>query len=369
MTRNFTTANHGQFLGRRWQSSLTCVSSQLVTDSHGHTRSKGYGTHSPLTWRCIRSSLRGNRTYSSQSGRRTQGTTAQDGGSTNKILPDNGAAGAKISQRQGHIRLPVSGHSVLDIDVNSQQISHLSQGVTPPSPKYWDHRLLKNQDGETVPIHYCYSLKHTESVAQLFLDETVLGFDLEWQPQASKYSTIQENVSLIQLASRHRIALFHVSRFKPASNLEDLVSPTLKKILENPGITKTGVAISNDSTRLRKYLGIEVRGRFELSHLYKLIKYNDSDPSLINKRLISLNQQVEEHLGLPLKKDSDVRCSNWNRALTHNQVFCKNPPTPQRNELIIPESKSKLDLSFRCRCRRICRLPSVPYYGCKAKSA
>lgn len=290
--------------------------------------------------------MQAKRAYNSQSGRRTQDTTAQDDGSTNKTLPDNGAAGAELSEHQHHAKLPVSGHAILDVDLTSQQISHISQDIMPPSPEYWDHRLLKNQDGETVPIHYCYSLKHTESVAQLFLDEPVLGFDLEWQPQASKYNTIQENVSLIQLASRERIALFHISRFKPAANLEDLVSPTLKQILENPNITKTGVAISNDSTRLRKYLGIEVRGRFELSHLYKLIKYSDSDPTLINKRLISLTQQVEEHLGLPLRKDSYVRCSDWNRALTRNQVFCKNPPAPPHNKIIMPEIKSKLDLSF-----------------------
>lgn len=345
-TRNFTTTRHGQLVGRRWQPSSASVSSQLVTGSHGHTLLRDCVTRSPPAWRCIRSIVRAKRAYNSQSGRRTQDATAQDDGSTNKTMPDNGAVGAKLSEHQHQVKLPVSGHTVLDVDLVTQQISHTSQGIMPLSPEYWDHRLLKNQDGETVPIHYCYSLKHTESVAQLFLDEPVLGFDLEWQPQASKYSTIQENVSLIQLASRERIALFHISRFKPAANLEDLVSPTLKQILENPNITKTGVAISNDCTRLRKYLGIEVRGRFELSHLYKLIKYNNSDPTLINKRLISLTQQVEEHLGLPLRKDSYVRCSDWNRALTRNQVFCKNPPAPPHNKIIMPEIKSKLDLSF-----------------------
>lgn len=338
MARNLTTTKHGQVVGRRWQSSSTYVSSQLVTTSHGHTLFKDCVTRSSPAWRCFSSIIRAKQAYNSQSGRRTQDTTAQDGGSTDETLPDNGAAGAKLSEHERHIRLPVSGHTVLNFDLTSQLISHISQGITPPSPKYWDHRLLRNQDGETVPIHYCYSLKHTESVAQLFLDETVLGFDLEWQPQASKYSTIQENVSLIQLASREQIALFHISRFRPAANLEDLVSPTLKHILENSNITKTGVAISSDSTRLRKYLGIEVRGRFELSHLYKLIKYNDSDPTLINKRLVSLTRQVEEHFGLPLRKDSNVRCSDWNRALTREQVFCKDFPTPPHNEIFLPKA-------------------------------
>ncbi|KAL4741792.1 ribonuclease H-like domain-containing protein [Aspergillus similis] len=143
---------------------------------------------------------------------------------------------------------------------------------------------------------------------------------MEWQAAATTYSSIQENISTIQLASRNRIAIFHIARFMPNLNLDDLVPPKLKSILEDPGITKTGVNIRADCTRLRKYLGINARGTFELSHLYKLIKYCHTSPQLINKCRVRLADQVQEHLGLPLAKGISVRCSNWQKPITAQQA-------------------------------------------------
>ncbi|KAL2860878.1 3'-5' exonuclease [Aspergillus lucknowensis] len=143
---------------------------------------------------------------------------------------------------------------------------------------------------------------------------------MEWKAQARALDSIQDNVSLIQLASSDRIALFQISRFVPGNTLKDLVSPTLKRILESPNITKVGVAAKADSSRLRKFLGIDARAIFELSHLHRLVKYYHSNPALINKRVVRLNEQVEEHFGLPLEKDDDVRCSNWASPLTYRQV-------------------------------------------------
>ncbi|CBF81416.1 hypothetical protein AN5680.2 [Aspergillus nidulans FGSC A4] len=143
---------------------------------------------------------------------------------------------------------------------------------------------------------------------------------MEWQAAATTYSSIQENISTIQLASRNRIAIFHIARFMPNLNLDDLVPAKLKSIVENPGITKTGVNIRADCTRLRKYLGINARGTFELSHLYKLIKYCHTTPQLINKHRVRLADQVQEHLGLPLAKGISVRCSNWQKPITAPQA-------------------------------------------------
>ncbi|KAL6233743.1 ribonuclease H-like domain-containing protein [Aspergillus navahoensis] len=143
---------------------------------------------------------------------------------------------------------------------------------------------------------------------------------MEWQAAATTYSSIQENISTIQLASRNRIGIFHIARFRPNVSLGDLVPPKLKSILENPEITKTGVNIRGDCTRLRKYLEINARGTFELSHLYKLIKYCHTSPHLINKYRVRLADQVQEHLGLPLAKEITVRCSNWQKPITAQQA-------------------------------------------------
>ncbi|RHZ71019.1 hypothetical protein CDV55_107506 [Aspergillus turcosus] len=190
----------------------------------------------------------------------------------------------------------------------------------PTGPKFWSHRLRKAPSGKDIIVHYCKSLKKTEEVAKYFLNDDVIGFDMEWKAQSSKSASIQNNVSLIQIANAERIALFQIALFKPARTLEDFVSPSLQKVLESPNITKAGVAIKADCTRLKNFLGINVRGVFELSHLYKLVKYCQSDPALINKRPVNLSEQVEEHFGLPLAKDDDVRCGDWTTALNYRQV-------------------------------------------------
>ncbi|KAL2010046.1 hypothetical protein VTN00DRAFT_5853 [Thermoascus crustaceus] len=191
----------------------------------------------------------------------------------------------------------------------------VSSAGSSQGPQYWNHNLYKK-----VPVHYCKNLKDTEKVARYFLDSRVVGFDLEWKASASFMDPIQQQLSLIQLADEERIALFHVALFRPVKTLDDLVSPSLKKVLESPEITKVGVSISGDSTRLKRVLGIEARGLFELSHLYRLVKYSQSNPKLVNKKLVRLTVQVEEHLGLPLYKEGDVRLSDWTRSLNYDQV-------------------------------------------------
>ncbi|KAE8348639.1 ribonuclease H-like domain-containing protein [Aspergillus coremiiformis] len=212
------------------------------------------------------------------------------------------------------------------VTVEDSQLQQLGQGPAPTSApiseaaKFWSHRMYKAPDGKDLMVHYCRTLESAETVAKLFLDDTLLGLDMEWKANASALDSIQNNVSLIQLANAKRIALFHIAMFKPAKGVEDLVPPTLKAILENPDITKTGVSIKADCTRLRKYLGINARAIFELSHLYKLIMYCQSNPELINKKLVNLSTQVEEHFGLPLAKDVEVRCSDWTIPLNYSQV-------------------------------------------------
>ncbi|KAJ6109549.1 hypothetical protein N7486_001784 [Penicillium sp. IBT 16267x] len=185
---------------------------------------------------------------------------------------------------------------------------------------FWTHSSQRGPDGQKLIVHYCRTLDSTEEVARLFLDSKVIGFDMEWKAQASAWDSIQSNLSLIQVANEERIALFQIALFKPGQTLKDLVAPSLKQLLESPNITKVGVSIKADATRLRKYLGVEARSIFELSHLFKLVKYGLTQPKLVNKRAVNLSDQAEEHLGLPLEKSEDVRCGDWTRPLNYRQV-------------------------------------------------
>ncbi|KAH6964173.1 ribonuclease H-like domain-containing protein [Fusarium avenaceum] len=187
---------------------------------------------------------------------------------------------------------------------------------------FWSYkmyrRILDNGEQQNVKVHYCTS-KHTmEHVCQTyFADEKVIGFDLEWLIGQRATVNPRRNVSLIQIASPSRIGLFHVALFAK----DDFVAPTFKKIMEDESVTKVGVAIKGDCTRLKNNLGIESKGIIELSHIYKLVKFTKSgELNRINKVMVSLAAQTQEMLGLPLFKGDDVRSSNWMLRLSPDQV-------------------------------------------------
>ena len=198
-----------------------------------------------------------------------------------------------------------------------------SQSSRDMKPLFWEYSLYRGPLGEKVKVHYCKSLADTERIARHFFDQEVIGFDIEWKSNASAKEGIKKNVALIQLASEERIALFHIARFRGGDTVDNLVPETFKYIMQSPRITKVGVSIKADCTRLRRFMGIESRGLFELSHLYKLVKYSPNDASSVDKRLVRLATQVEEHLGLPLWKGQDVRSSDWSADLNYEQVQCK----------------------------------------------
>ncbi|OLN84979.1 Werner syndrome ATP-dependent helicase [Colletotrichum chlorophyti] len=211
----------------------------------------------------------------------------------------------------------------LDFNVSLKSFYEAQSAPEGSAQSFWSYSLYRGPevaDGakQKVKVHYCKS-KHTmERVCQYFLNDKVLGFDLEWFPEANRYSGPKKNVSLIQIANESRIALFHVSLFPEST---DFVARTFRKIMEDSQVRKVGVAIKGDCTRLRTHMAVDTKGVFELSHLHKLVKYSaDGQVHLINKRLVPLATLVKEHLGLPMFKGQDVRSSDWSRALNMDQI-------------------------------------------------
>ncbi|KAI1632061.1 hypothetical protein F4809DRAFT_645788 [Biscogniauxia mediterranea] len=202
---------------------------------------------------------------------------------------------------------------------------YAAKNAPPGSPEsFWSYTQYRRtaEDGteHKVKVHYCRS-KHTmEKVCrQYFMNEPILGFDLEWIAEASKHHGLRKNVSLIQLASPSRIALFHVALY---ADSDDMVGPSFRAIMEDAGITKVGVSIKGDATRLRNFLDIDSKGLLELSHLYRLVTFSSRGQyHMINRKLIPLATQVKEYLHLPLFKGLNVRSSDWTKPLTMDQVI------------------------------------------------
>jgi hypothetical protein len=218
-------------------------------------------------------------------------------------------------------------YSALDYRISPELFQEARKAPAGSPDSFWSYTLYRGpeQDGveKRVKVHYCKS-KHTmERVCQYFLDEPIIGFDMEWVPEANKYQGPRRNVSLIQIASQSRIALFHVALFPK----NEFVADSFRTLMEDPDISKVGVAIKADCTRLRNFLGVDTKGIFELSHLYKLVKYSGSGQvELVNKRLVPLAGQVKEYLRLPLFKGQDVRSSDWAQPLNMDQIVCPLSP-------------------------------------------
>ncbi|KAL9054090.1 MAG: hypothetical protein Q9162_004347 [Coniocarpon cinnabarinum] len=183
--------------------------------------------------------------------------------------------------------------------------------------QYWTHEPYQNAAGETVSVIYCQDHITSERVAKPFLRCPVVGFDMEWAPFGAK--GIKGNISVIQVACEDKIAIFHIA-LHHGRTVSELLCPSLRKLIEDENILKCGVAINNaDGNRLRRWMKLQPRGMFELSHMHKVVKWAKRDPKMVNKRLIKLTWLAEEHLGRPLFK-GNVRTSDWTKPLNEEQI-------------------------------------------------
>lgn len=197
----------------------------------------------------------------------------------------------------------------------------LSFQMSPNGHKFWSHNLYRGPQDQPVKVFYSRTKLESEEIAHEFLDEKVIGFDMEWpwETNTTANTRLQQRIGLIQIACEDKIALFHIG-LHSGSTAKDLLAPTLRKIIEDPAIAKCGVAAHNaDFARLQLWFGLKPRGAFELSHLHNLVSFGASNPAKCTTKLRGLAAQVEQHLGLPLHKGK-VRTSNWSKPLNKDQV-------------------------------------------------
>ncbi|KAF3040851.1 hypothetical protein E8E11_006676 [Didymella keratinophila] len=223
---------------------------------------------------------------------------------------------------------PSETHTPLEFQIPEHILRAAMTAPENTKASFWSSTLYRGPEDVPVLVHYCKTKEVAERVARHFVNEPVVGFDIEWKPYSSPES-IKKNVSLIQLACEDRIALFHVALFQ-GNTAAQLMPPTLKAIMESPDIYKVGVAVKGDFSRVSKYLKVEPQGVYELSRLHNLVEHYATDPSKVNNKLVGLAPQVQQHLQLPLYKGGqliddpedlhNVRSSDWSLPLNRQQI-------------------------------------------------
>jgi ribonuclease D len=234
----------------------------------------------------------------------------------------------------------VSTNNDADVEIDGDVLWPLAYRLQtlqqPAFVRWWSYRLYQNPEGErfktrrrtwltlhlrmlgeTVKVLYSNNKAKSEEILQQFLDEPVVGFDMEWPCFPGQNPPLQKRIGLIQIASEDKIALIHLG-LHAGKTTDDIIAPSLRKLIESPKIAKTGVGILGaDFARLSRFFGLKPQGAFELSHLDCLVRFAYI-PHLLNTKMISLANLVENHLGLPLAK-GPVRTSNWSRPLNDEQ--------------------------------------------------
>lgn len=212
-------------------------------------------------------------------------------------------------------KVEVSSHLRHQMSAADHRKAMVASPNTPAA--YWTYKLYKDQEGKEPLNYYCTTLEQAEKRASEFLNEPVIGFDIEWEMRHTPgRSGIKKNVSLIQIAADDKIALFHIAVFK-GETVDELMPPSLRRILESRDVVKAGVNIQGDAWRMEQCLKVKMTGIFELSHLYRVVMLSET-PNQINRRPFKLADQVENVLLLPLKKDA-VRTSAWSKKLDWQQ--------------------------------------------------
>ena len=192
--------------------------------------------------------------------------------------PNSSSHSSEISQSEG---CPASDiktfSSPLGFHIPESKMRNAMLAEPTSTASYWHFTLYQGPggDGDKVKVHYCKSKETTEKIAQLFLDKEIIGFDIEWQPNASAADGITRNVALIQIASEERVLLAHIARYPNAAisekeqRIEDFVAPSLKKIMY--GISRSRSILSHGSSRVeRNVLSVvpEFRTRYHASILF-----------------------------------------------------------------------------------------------------
>ncbi|KAJ6577302.1 ribonuclease H-like domain-containing protein [Mycena capillaripes] len=149
------------------------------------------------------------------------------------------------------------------------------------------------------------------------LDQTgPISVDFEWVVVYRKGGV--RPVSLVQLADPKSIL---VIQLRTSTATMPRFPLALQRLLEDPTVPKMGANILTDAKKLFKDYGVMMAGLVELGSLARLADPASTEVFGRGKRIVALAKLVERYLHKKLRKDGDVRVSNWeDPALERNEV-------------------------------------------------
>ena len=142
-------------------------------------------------------------------------------------------------------------------------------------------------------IFVIQELQHVKQATDILSKQKILGFDTETRPSFRKGQN--NKVSLLQLSTSKQAFLFRLH----IVGLPD----ALRNILSSPSIIKTGAAIKDDITALKKIENFEARAFIDLQNYVKKFEIEN----------FSLQKMCAIVLGFRISKRQQL--SNWDKLI------------------------------------------------------
>ncbi|KAM7253098.1 hypothetical protein ACFE04_025716 [Oxalis oulophora] len=135
--------------------------------------------------------------------------------------------------------------------------------------------------------------------------QVAVGFDIEWKPSFRR-GVPPGKTAIMQICSDANLC--HVMHI-----IHSGIPQSLRILLEDPTILKTGVGIGNDTVKVFKEYNVSVQAAEDLSRLANM--------KLSEPRQWSLGSLMETLIGKQVEKPSKIRLGNWEyRPLSKDQL-------------------------------------------------